>query len=312
MNEQKSVETIPRIYKQTSSGRRLEAKMASPTANEFRSPITSPHRTSSRQSSSSRQSITSSCFSLTTASDGSSVKSEKEPAFRSRWEDETEMDKSLKILKRKQAANVRLRKMNDVYNRQLEDKLRHLDSELSQISKELTKEKRFIQEEAEHEPPVLILPCIESATPVESRSASRLSGKSQTDKVCRSCLFDATNPKQRCLHFPCFLPITYNSIGFTTKPVTYSVVGNYHQLLQRCRDLRPSTSKTRQTTKAPEETIDEDSHAPRISVKEKIRGLKQLVKEMKERNEKTKPSDWAVNYGKPVPRRFILKPVKTV
>lgn len=85
--------------------------------------------------------------------------------------------------------------------------------------------------------------------------------------------------------------------------------------MERCKDLRPPTSKQRRTP-APGATedfqdIEEISHAPRISVKEKIRGVKQLVKEMKERNEKTKPRDWATNYGDPVPRRVILKPVKT-
>lgn len=222
------------------------------------------------------------------------------------------MDKSLNILKRKQAATVRLRKMNDVYNRLLEDKLRCLDNNFTHVARELSKEKRFIQEEIKDYRPVLRLPSIDSATPVDSRSASRLSCRSQTDRICQSCLFDSTNTSSRCRHFPCFLPVTYNSIGFTTKPVTYSVVGNYHQLLQRCRDVRPATSKTNQTTDITEHNIDDQSHPPRTTVKEKIRGLKQLVKEMKERNEKTKPRDWAVNYGDPMPRRIILKPVKSI
>ncbi|XP_045170414.2 uncharacterized protein LOC123532872 isoform X2 [Mercenaria mercenaria] len=235
-----------------------------------------------------------------------------EPLFQSRWDDETEMDKGLKILKRKHAATVRLRKLNDVYDRLLVDKIRVLDTNLSHVEKELTKETRFIKEEIREFKPVLQFPRIDSATPVESRSSSRLSGRNQTDKLCQSCMFDSTNTNLRCRHFPCYLPATYNSITFTSKPQTYSVVSNYNQLLQRCKDLRPSTSHTRQNMKKDEVNIETEPHPPRNSTKEKIRGLKQLVKEMKERNEKTKPRDWAVNYGDPVPRRIILKPVKTI
>lgn len=199
--------------------------------------------------------------------------------------------------------------MNDVYDRLLEKRIRCLDTNLSHVEKELTKEKRFIQEEIWESKPVLQFPRIESATPA-SRSNSTMSGKSQTDKICESCLFDTSNKTLRCRHFPCYLPATYNSISIVPKSQTYSVVGNYKQLLQRCKDLRPATSKTRQIVA--EEAALQESHAPRTSIKEKIRGLKQLVKEMKERNEKTKPRDWAINYGDPVPRRIILKPVNSI
>ena len=50
----------------------------------------------------------------------------------------------------------------------------------------------------------------------------------------------------------------------------------------------------------------------RISVQDRERGLQQLVKEMKERNRKLKPRDWATNYGEPLPRRMLLKPVTHV
>lgn len=233
--------------------------------------------------------------------------------FRSRWDDETEMDKGLKILKRKQAASIRLRKMNDVYDRLLEGKIRLLNTNFSNVSKELKKETRSIKEEIVDSPCRLQFPRIDSATPsVPSRQPSSINGRSNPDKICATCLFDPANTSGRCRHFPCFLPMTYHSISMYPKPQSYSVVKNYKQLAQRCSDLRPPTSKRRKiTAEAQEATHDEDSRAPRTTVKEKIRGLKQLVKEMKERNDKTKPRDWAINYGDPVPRRVILKPVKT-
>ena len=206
---------------------------------------------------------------------------------------------------------------------------RLLRTSYSNASKELGKETRHLQEEFEDAEllPNVYLPRIDSATSVESRSSSSRSTRTPCSRnlscepQCQSCIFDRSSSSLRCHHFPCCLPRTYNSLGMFPKPQTYSVVRNYNQLLDRCKDFRPPTSKRR--TPAPEPKAQElkptvehgdfeqDSHAPRTTVKERVRGLKQLVKEMKERNEKTKPKDWAVNYGEPVPRRFILKPVKT-
>ncbi|KAL4238705.1 hypothetical protein ACF0H5_003412 [Mactra antiquata] len=236
-----------------------------------------------------------------------------QPLYSSRWSEETEMDKSLKILKRKQAASIRLRKMNDVYDRLLEGKLKLLSSDFSNLSKELKKETQSIKEEISDNPPKSRFPRIDSVTPsAPSRQPSSTNGRGHGENVCQSCLFDPANTTGRCKHFPCFLPMTYNSIGVFPKPQTYSVVSNYKQLVQRCGDLRPPTSK-RQTIieESAEVNTEQESRAPRTNVKEKIRGLKQLVKEMKERNDKTKPRDWAINYGDPLPRRVILKPVKT-
>ncbi|KAH9504278.1 hypothetical protein Btru_064514 [Bulinus truncatus] len=46
----------------------------------------------------------------------------------------------------------------------------------------------------------------------------------------------------------------------------------------------------------------------RKTVRAKIRGLKQLVLEMRERNDLIKPLDWAVNYGTRLPTRVLLNP----
>ncbi|XP_052273302.1 uncharacterized protein LOC127873459 isoform X2 [Dreissena polymorpha] len=235
------------------------------------------------------------------------------------------MDRSLKILKQKHTATLRLRRVNEVHNRLLEDKIRVLNTKFIRESKELLKVTRSLKEEMEEYEPTRLpdrLPRIESAALIESRSSSRQSGRFQNgrqggiprDQICQSCLFDSTNTTLRCRHFPCFLPMTYNSLSVLPKPQTYSVVSNYKQLLSRCKDLRPPTSpnKHRQVLEFIEEMPIEESRAPRTTVREKLRGLKLLVKEMKERNEKTKPRDWAINYGEPMPRRLLSKPVKTV
>ncbi|XP_052766477.1 uncharacterized protein LOC128207539 isoform X1 [Mya arenaria] len=282
------------------------------------------HKKTSRQSSSnSALSMATTTESLTSLECGS--------GFRRRWEAEREMDRRLNIAKQKHAATTRLRKVNDVHGRLLQGKIRLLRTSFSQVTKELRKETKFLLEEMEgaEEVTPIRLPRIQSATPVDSRSSSGLSNlngpSSRTgpkasggrDGVCRACLFDPSNTSSRCKHFPCFLPFTYNSLSVLPKPQSYSVVGNYNQLLERCRDERPPTSLDHRKERGDtwyevEECDTTESHAPRTSIKEKIRGLQQLVKEMKQRNEKTKPRDWAVNYGAPLPRRVILKPVKTV
>ena len=53
-----------------------------------------------------------------------------------------------------------------------------------------------------------------------------------------------------------------------------------------------------------------DGHiSPRTSIQERLRGLRQLVRELREKNERKKPRDWAVNYGDAVSRRLLRKPV---
>lgn len=52
------------------------------------------------------------------------------------------------------------------------------------------------------------------------------------------------------------------------------------------------------------------THAsPRTSIPERLRGLRQLVLELRERNEKKRPREWVLNYGDPVSMRILLKPV---
>ena len=56
-----------------------------------------------------------------------------------------------------------------------------------------------------------------------------------------------------------------------------------------------------------------DGHvSPRTSVQERLRGLRQLVGELRAKNEEKRPRDWAVNYGDPVSRRLLRKPVVAV
>ena len=48
---------------------------------------------------------------------------------------------------------------------------------------------------------------------------------------------------------------------------------------------------------------------PRNAINERLRGLRQLVRELRDKNESKKPKPWVVNYGNPVSRRLIRKPL---
>ncbi|RUS69552.1 hypothetical protein EGW08_022690 [Elysia chlorotica] len=52
-----------------------------------------------------------------------------------------------------------------------------------------------------------------------------------------------------------------------------------------------------------------DRPAPRMTVAGRMRGLRSLVHEMREKHERAKPVDWSVNYGQRLPMRVLLNPV---
>ncbi|CAG5122539.1 unnamed protein product [Candidula unifasciata] len=53
----------------------------------------------------------------------------------------------------------------------------------------------------------------------------------------------------------------------------------------------------------------EESNRARVTIKDKTRGLKQMVSEMRAKNDLQKPREWVVNYGHHFPARILLNPV---
>ena len=214
---------------------------------------------------------------------------------------------------------MRLRKINRVHERLLEGKIQILRTSFTKAAKQLKKETKQLKEQIKERKPVIIFPQIDYATPslVGSRIGSKLDDRSSRpgtrESACQSCIFGTQN--SQCKHFPCYLPVTYNSLRFHTRPQTYSVVSNYDNLLRRCHDRRPVTSMDVREEAENIPTVEDilrTTPMARVSIQEKERGLQQLVKEMKQKNEKTKPRDWATNYGAPVPRRMLSKPAVPV
>lgn len=180
---------------------------------------------------------------------------------------------------------------------QLLDKIQRINRNHKLQFKQLTKQKRLLEEElktSSHLP---------SITPAVSLAMSENS--IYADTPCSSCLFGVTKTF-RCKNFPCCLPQTYHTIGGQNSSLTYSRLSNYRELQRRSRDIRPPTSKRRSAITA--ENI-EPPRSPRKSVDDKIRGLGYLIREMREEHEKHKPINWSTNYGEPFPKRLLLKPI---
>lgn len=55
-----------------------------------------------------------------------------------------------------------------------------------------------------------------------------------------------------------------------------------------------------------------DRTPARMTVAGRMRGLNSLISEMREKHEKARPVDWAVNYGQRLPMRVLLNPVVPV
>ena len=230
---------------------------------------------------------------------------------------DSEMDKAVKFEKRKQESAMRLRKINSVAEKLLEGRIQILKTDFVRTRQQLKKETQVLEDELKEINQPIILPRLHASSPnligtsyEHSLCETPISRPGTRDSPCQSCMYGTQQTK--CQHFPCFLPVTYSSLGFQDRPQTYSVVNDYDKLLRRCRDRRPMTRMEVREMAGNIPSVEEILETPpmaRVSIKEKERGLKQLVKEMKERNEKSKPRDWATNYGAPMSRRVLLKPV---
>lgn len=219
--------------------------------------------------------------------------------------------------KRNQMASLRTRKLHRVAKIQLDGQLMNLNKLFMRESKELDRETTFIEDEVKKmeeknqvttfsrdfqpqskrpsELPVLNKPSfLGRVTP--STSDISMTGRSE-------CVYCNDN---RCHYFPCYLPITYHPFGMNEQLKSYSVLKDYDTLLSRCSKVRPpsKTSMFEQQKELPRVT----TPSGRIPVQDRERGLQ----EMKDRNRKFKSRDWATNYGAPLPRRILLKPVTHV
>ncbi|XP_033734077.1 uncharacterized protein LOC117323148 isoform X2 [Pecten maximus] len=225
------------------------------------------------------------------------------------------MDRKYNLTKRKHAAVNKFKQINKVARTNLDSQLNTMKTSFAKRERQMVKEKRAIEQE------LTLIKFDRKLPPIQNQvSESDIDlpqspiARSESDDLiipvleCNECRFGTS--KKRCKNFPCFLPKTYTSIGYQMTSRSYSSLPNYQEMLGYSHGLRPPTR-----VKQDRRTIDEGQEveskhkAPRVTVQDRERGLKQLVKEMRDRNEKNKPREWAVNYGQPFPRRTILKPI---
>ena len=146
------------------------------------------------------------------------------------------------------------------------------------------------------------------------------------------CRFGASSPLSPCRHFPCSTPRTYHSFmsdirdplpmadreTVSTRSQTPALFSNSFVSLSDSpsspfSSLTAEGKASGRTRSAVSQIRQPDGHiSPRTSVQERLRGLRQLVQELRAKNEEKRPRDRAINYGEPVSRRLLRKPVVPV
>ena len=214
---------------------------------------------------------------------------------------------------------TRTRKMNFVARNQLEGTLCSIENLFQKQRKQQRIETRRIEDEIrklEHDNSNLT----QLSLPPVSQDKPRFTPPKTPDRVRRSdtnenlattsgCVHCKFNNNKHCRYFPCYLPVSYHSMGNKAKEKSFTILDRYDEFLSRCAKVRPASNV--RAREAEEQRKDEELKKPsRVSVKDKERGLKNLIQQMRARNdEKYKPREWVTNYGNPLPRRMLLKPV---
>ncbi|KAL8590110.1 hypothetical protein ACOMHN_034341 [Nucella lapillus] len=149
------------------------------------------------------------------------------------------------------------------------------------------------------------------------------------DRAAHKCRFQASH-LHPCPYFPCKRPDSYHRLKVSDVPDIAPLRMELDKIQPKSLNpnsasspptpdplsifsIAPGTSDgktTRSSTSSARERCQADDHAsPRTSVHERLRGLRQLVRELRMKNEEKRPRDWAVNYGDPMSRRLLRKPV---
>ncbi|XP_046555906.1 uncharacterized protein LOC124265164 [Haliotis rubra] len=223
------------------------------------------------------------------------------------------MDIQKRLQRKNHQAALQARRMNKTARRLLQDKIGILESSYKKQEKLLCRETKSLEQELRSCNGTTSTSLQHPATVHSlnhSPSQNIVSDLRVTPGCGSQCRFHAM-PSQ-CRYFPCQRLSTYHSIGFnirapsgqSVEPGTskaYIFLGGValeEDNVVSSRDigcLAPSTHVS-----------------PRNSIQDRERGLRQLVREMKQRNNQQRPRAWAVNYGNPMSSRQLLKPVVPV
>jgi hypothetical protein len=127
-----------------------------------------------------------------------------------------------------------------------------------------------------------------SAIDMESELRAAL-GRPETVFGCRFGVFDGS-----CKHFPCCVPETYNS--FREYDTGKNISPRSRLLEGRVRSSTP--------------VLRTEATSIKSTISSRERALKTMIKDMKQRNEKVRPTDRNVKYGEPLSLRKLYKPAR--
>ena len=138
---------------------------------------------------------------------------------------------------------------------------------------------------------------ITSAQSYRQPTSMMMKQSKKPGKKCKFC--DNGTP---CYSFPCYIPTTYNSLGF-------DINLNRHNSLDRFITSSQTSADVRDKLLA---ALEEDSVRRPLKcdlnrISERERGLKRVIEDMRLRNIARKPVDYSVHYGAPISRRRLTK-----
>ncbi|XP_071081486.1 uncharacterized protein [Haliotis cracherodii] len=226
------------------------------------------------------------------------------------------MDIQARLQRKNHQATLQARRMNNTARRLLQDRIGVLESCYRKREKLLGREAKSLEQELRSSTENGITPTsVQNPATVRtlnlSPRPSELSNfRSDTSGCGSQCRFHVM-PSQ-CRYFPCQRLSTYHSIGYNIRApsglsVDPSTSKAYIVNDGAAFDANEVVSNRDTDSLAPSAHV-----SPRNSIQDRERGLRQLVKEMKQRNNQQRPRAWAVNYGNPMSSRQLLKPVVPV
>ncbi|XP_067682058.1 uncharacterized protein [Haliotis asinina] len=225
------------------------------------------------------------------------------------------MDIQKRLQRKNHQATLQARRMNKTARRLLQDKIGVIESSYKKQQKLLRRETKSLEQELrssnENDATATLLHSV-TVNSLNHSPCSRDMSHLQADSPegGSQCRFHAI-PSQ-CRYFPCQRLSTYHSIGYNIRAPSGQSVGSGTSkayILHGGEALGVNDVVSSQDIAC----LTPSTHvSPRNSIQDRERGLQQLVREMKQRNNQKRPRAWAVNYGNPMSSRQLLKPVVPV
>jgi len=205
---------------------------------------------------------------------------------------------------------IRVKKQNNVAERQLENKLSVFEQKRKQQTIKLEQSMRNLKRQLnnmdqERERSWDGKGQSQNANRVPSGYMFRqLTATPDSDKRSRrlalSCDHGAKEKGHTCLHFPCTAPTSYHTIGFRIDPENTSWIP--------WKELRHSLSDIALSAMGKSAIL--NMGVSRLRAERRAELLKLEMERRRKRQEKEKPPPWETNYGKPVPYKRLKYPVR--